>query len=129
MDLIVVLFALVVGLLAGGVGAIWLVAPLVGREEAHWALAWYVARRQIEDIRAQARERMWAVVARARQRPSGSPSGGAFRPQRPATDATAPQQRLVVKPTTWGAPAPRPDTPEPVLTADDLQRTAGEEPR
>jgi hypothetical protein len=129
MDLIVVLFAFVLGLLAGGVGAVWLVAPLVGREEAHRALAWYVARRQIEGIRAQAREQMLAVVASARQRSVASSSVAAFRPPRPAKPATAPQQRLVVEPTTWGAPAPRPDTRVSGLTADDVQRIAAEKLR
>jgi hypothetical protein len=127
MDIFVVLFALVVGLLAGGVGAIWLVAPLVGREDAHRALAWYVARRQIEDIHAQARERMLAAVDAARQRSAGSPGATAFRPQRTAKAATPPQQRLVVEPTTWGARAPRPDTHASGLTADGVQRIAGGE--
>lgn len=129
MDLIVVLFTLVVGLLAGGVGAIWLVAPLVGREEAHRALAWYVARRQIEDIHAQAREQMLAVVESARQRSAGAPSVAAFRTSSPEKAPTTPQQRLVVKPTAWGTPAPRPDMPTSGVTADELQRTAGETSR
>lgn len=125
MDIIVVLFTLVLGLLAGGIGAIWLIAPLVGREEAHRALAWYVARRQIEDIRAQARERMLAAVEAAGQRSAGPPGASAFRPQRTGKNATPPQQRLVVEPTTWGVPAPRPNTHASGLTADDVQRTAG----
>lgn len=125
MDVFIVLFTFVLGLLAGGIGAIWLVAPLVGREEGHRALAWYVARRQIEDIHAQARERMLAAVEAARQRPAGPPTVDAFRPPRPAKAATAPQQRLVVEPTTWGALVPRPNTHASGLTADDVQRTVG----
>jgi hypothetical protein len=66
-SIFIVLFTFVLGLLAGGVGAIWLVAPLVGREEAHRALAWYVARRHIEDIQAEALARMASLVEAARQ--------------------------------------------------------------
>jgi hypothetical protein len=67
MDIVIVLFTFVLGLLAGGVGAVWLVAPLVGREEAHRALAWYLARRHIEDIQAEALARMASLVEAIRQ--------------------------------------------------------------
>lgn len=80
-DLFIMLFVFVIGVLAGGVGAIWLIAPLVGREEAHRALAWHLARRHIEDIQAEARERMMAAV-----RAAGQPSPG--RSVRPAPSAS-----------------------------------------
>ena len=67
-DVFIVLFVFVIGLLAGGVGAIWLIAPLVGREEAHRALAWHLARRHIENIRAETRRLMLEAVEAARQR-------------------------------------------------------------
>lgn len=67
MDVFIVLFTFVIGLLAGGVGTIWLIAPLVGREEAHRALVLHLARRHIQDIQAEARERMLAAVQAARQ--------------------------------------------------------------
>ena len=72
-DLLIVVFVFVIGVLAGGVGAIWLIAPLVGREEAHRALAWHFVRRQVEDIQAEARQRMFAAVAAARQPSPGRP--------------------------------------------------------
>ena len=76
-DFFVLLFIFVLGLLAGGVGAIWLIAPLVGREEAHRALAWHFVQRRVRDITAQARERMQAAVD-ATQQPAS------VRPVRPA---------------------------------------------
>lgn len=72
-DLFIVLFVFMIGLLAGSVGAIWLIAPLVGREEAHRALAWHFVRRHIQDIQAEARERMLAAVQAARQSSPGRP--------------------------------------------------------
>ena len=72
-DLFIVLFVFVIGLLAGGVGAIWMIAPLVGREEAHRALAWHLARRHIQDIQAEAREQMMGAVRAARQSSPGRP--------------------------------------------------------
>lgn len=73
-DVFIVLFVFAIGLLAGGVGAIWLIAPLVDREEAHRALAWHFVRRQVEDIQAEARQRMFAAVRSARQSSPGRPA-------------------------------------------------------
>lgn len=78
MDIFIVLCALLAGLLVGAIGTVWLVAPLVGREEAHRALAWYLARRHIEKIEADALAWMAGVVEAARQARSAEPIISAF---------------------------------------------------
>jgi len=87
MDVIIVLFAFVLGLVAGGVGMVWLVAPLIGREEAHRALAWYLARRHIEDIQAEALAWMANLVEAARDAGSAGPIISAFEERANRTDA------------------------------------------
>ena len=84
MDIFIVLFTFVLGLVVGGVGVIWLVAPLVGQEEAHRALAWYLARRHIENIQAEALAWMASLVEAAREAGSAGPIISAF--EKRATD-------------------------------------------
>lgn len=87
MSVLIVLFAFVLGLVAGGVGMVWLVAPVIGREEAHRALAWWVARRQIEDIQAEALAWMASAVEAAREAGSAGPIISAFENRSTRTDA------------------------------------------
>lgn len=73
-DILIPLLALVFGLLAGGLGSIFLLVRTVGREEADRALA----RQQIEDIEREARRQM--LLAWAAQQPgAGRPAIPAFR--------------------------------------------------
>lgn len=97
MDVLIVLFAFVLGLVAGGVGMVWLVAPLVGREEAHRALAWWVARRQIEDIQAEALAWMASLVEAAREGGSAGPIISAFQ-DRADSDGSSDGDRSVESP-------------------------------
>lgn len=96
MDFIIVLLVFMVGLVAGGAGVIWLVAPLVGREEAHRALAWYLAQRHIQNIQADALARMADLVEAARQAGSAWPIISAFESR--AARGSAPDTEPVAEP-------------------------------